>query len=315
MKVAINAGHCIGRDPGACGSQITEAELNVKYAEAVCNYLSAAWVETVYIHENELGDICDIANSENCDLFVSIHCNSASSAQATGTETFYANGSSNGEVLADCIQTQLVEAINLPDRGLKTNRLYVTANTDMPACLVEVGFISNPGEEQIMIDKADDIARAIARGITDAINKIFSSGGNSAPQSAPVEENVSDPGKISKYFSASEVACHHCGEVNISPVLLQLLDDMREAIGGPLQVSSVYRCPAHNAAVGGVPNSQHVQGTAADCLIPYGWTVDQLADLAVELNADGVGRYYYQEFVHVDVRDGRVGAGYYWDDL
>ena len=83
--------------------------------------------------------------------------------------------------------------------------------------------------------------------------------------------------------------------------LLDGLDGMREAIG-PLTLSCAYRCPAHNAEVGGVPNSQHVQGCAADVLLPDGMTVDELAAVAERCGADGIGRYWSQGFVHVDTR-------------
>ena len=112
---------------------------------------------------------------------------------------------------------------------------------------------------------------------------------------------------MAKYFSAEEMACKCCGSLGdgIDVRLQNLLDAMREAVGGPLHVSCVYRCPEHNAEVGGVPNSFHVQGKAADVLVPDGWTVDELADLAESLGADGIGRYYNDGFVHVDTR------GYY----
>lgn len=118
------------------------------------------------------------------------------------------------------------------------------------------------------------------------------------------------------YFSDDELTCHCCGkypENGMSQSLLDLLDEIRERVGGPVELSCAYRCPNHNADVGGVTNSQHVLGTAADVLVPDGWSVDKLADLAVELGADGVGRYYSNDFVHVDVRDGRVGSGYAWN--
>lgn len=121
----------------------------------------------------------------------------------------------------------------------------------------------------------------------------------------------------SKYFSDVELTCHCCGQYpddGMDENLLNLLDDIREAVGGPVEVSCAYRCPAHNAEVGGVPNSQHVLGKAADIIVPDGWTVDELADLASQLNADGIGRYYDDGFVHVDVRDGRIDAGYAWSD-
>ena len=89
-----------------------------------------------------------------------------------------------------------------------------------------------------------------------------------------------------------------------------MLDRIRERLGVPIYINSGYRCPAHNAEVGGVPNSQHVEGTAAD--ITYdGIDVDYLAQIAEECGADGIGRYYNQDFVHVDVR----GYEARWSDL
>lgn len=100
------------------------------------------------------------------------------------------------------------------------------------------------------------------------------------------------------------MACRCCGSLGdgIDVRLQNLLDELRERVGAPLTLSCCYRCPEHNAEVGGVPNSQHVLGTAADVLVPDGWTVDELADLAEEIGFDGIGRYYDEEFVHVDTR-------------
>jgi len=109
----------------------------------------------------------------------------------------------------------------------------------------------------------------------------------------------------SKYFSESELACKCCGQLpenSIDERLLQVLDAIREAAGVPVSISCAYRCPSHNAEVGGVPNSQHVDGTAADVLLPDGMTVDQLAEVAEQCGADGIGRYYDSLFVHVDTR-------------
>ena len=116
----------------------------------------------------------------------------------------------------------------------------------------------------------------------------------------------------SKYFSDSELACKCCGQLpaqGMDSRLLDVLDAMRKQAGIPLQLSCAYRCPSHNAEVGGVPDSQHVQGCAADILVPDGWTVDQLAELAEQCGMDGIGRYYGMEFVHVDTR----GEAARWD--
>lgn len=118
------------------------------------------------------------------------------------------------------------------------------------------------------------------------------------------------------YFIDREFACRHCGELppgGISAVLMAKLDELRERAGAPIIVTSGYRCPTHNRAVGGVSNSQHVRGTAAD-IVCTALTVDQLADLAAAVGFDGIGRYYGSGFVHVDVRDGgRSPNTYKWE--
>jgi len=120
---------------------------------------------------------------------------------------------------------------------------------------------------------------------------------------------------MSKYFSEKEQVCKCCGQLppnGMSDVLLSKLDELRELAGEPIHVSCMYRCPKHNAEVGGVPNSQHIDGTAADIYCDN-LTVDELADLAVKVGFDGIGRYYEDQFVHVDVRDnGESPNGYTW---
>ena len=81
--------------------------------------------------------------------------------------------------------------------------------------------------------------------------------------------------KIGTYFDDYEFACK-CGRHGydsdghpildhvIDKRLVDVLDAIRERIGKPIEVLSGYRCPEHNAEVRGVPNSQHVEGTAAD---------------------------------------------------
>ncbi len=111
--------------------------------------------------------------------------------------------------------------------------------------------------------------------------------------------------KLSQHFDSSEFACKcGCGGLNngadINPRLVEVLERMRAIIGEPLVLSCGYRCPTHNAEVGGVWNSQHVYGTAADVLCPEGVDVEDLYDAAKFAGADGIGKYWWG--VHVDVR-------------
>ena len=73
-----------------------------------------------------------------------------------------------------------------------------------------------------------------------------------------------------KWFSMSEFACKCCGQLppsmraNIVALVDNVLDPAREEFGGPVTVNSAYRCPKHNLALGGVVNSQHMKGEAAN---------------------------------------------------
>ena len=168
MLVAINAGHCVGKDCGAVGAYSTEAEIVRDVAKIVCSDLNAVGINTVFIQENDLSDICNIANTADADLFISIHCNSAGNPSAVGTETYFYNGSKASAQLAKCVQSQLVNSMKSVDRGLKDGSwLYVLKHTAMPAVLTELDFINNPHREKYMNDHKALMAHAIARAVTD----------------------------------------------------------------------------------------------------------------------------------------------------
>lgn len=121
---------------------------------------------------------------------------------------------------------------------------------------------------------------------------------------------------LRQHFSKEEMACKHCGELppyGMSDMLMDGLEDLRRRIGKPVIVSSGYRCPEWNKKSGGVYNSQHVLGTGADIYVE-GMSVYELAKICKEI-FDGVGEYYQQGFVHVDMRSNGAETGYYqWDD-
>lgn len=68
----------------------------------------------------------------------------------------------------------------------------------------------------------------------------------------------------SEHFSEKELACKHCGENRVTPELLDLAEKVRSILGVPMIVHCAYRCPIHNAEVGGVSGSTHVRGMAMD---------------------------------------------------
>ena len=73
-----------------------------------------------------------------------------------------------------------------------------------------------------------------------------------------------------KWFKEKEFACKCCGQLpplareNVKALVREVLDPVREKLGMPIVVNSGYRCEKHNKDVGGVRNSQHLRGEAAD---------------------------------------------------
>lgn len=314
MKIFINPGHCIGVDPGACGNGLEEASVAMNISQRVSKYLQAVGYITKVFSYDGLSAIVDDSNSWNADLFVSIHCNAATGS-ARGTET-YTTGSSEGRKLASAIHNQLLAKIpQTVDRGVKIRGFYVIQYTNAPAVLVETAFIDNPTDAKLLIEHEDDFARAIACGITDYVFQNFKQHDTSFKPipdviDKPVDSKVADT-KLSKHFDRGEFACHHCGDcIEISPRLLELLEQLRANIGNlPIHINSGYRCPSHNSNIGGVKNSQHLLGTAADLAIPNNLTLQEFLRHVEHLPFDWIGVYPLSYFIHVDVRNGGIGTG------
>ncbi len=110
-------------------------------------------------------------------------------------------------------------------------------------------------------------------------------------------------GDLSAHFSKSEFACHCCGELKIEEGLIAGLEQLRALAGKEIVVHDGYRCPAHNQKVGGVPNSEHTRGMAADIAIP-GLSLQEMYDLALQVPtfcSGGIG-VYDGDFLHLDNR-------------
>ncbi len=110
-------------------------------------------------------------------------------------------------------------------------------------------------------------------------------------------------GDLSPHFSRVEFACHcGCGKMIVDLRLIEALEALRERIGRPIIVISGCRCAVHNRRKGGVPNSQHLRGRAADLRIA-GLSPEEIARHAETIQAireGGIG--LYDTFVHLDVR-------------
>lgn len=116
-----------------------------------------------------------------------------------------------------------------------------------------------------------------------------------------------DSTKLSANFRASEFLCKGtgcCTHGQIDDKLVQILQKIRDHFGKPVHISSAYRCSAWNKRVGGVSNSYHCYGQAADIKVE-GTAPAEVAKYAESIGVLGIGLYETNadgHFVHVDTR-------------
>ena len=113
----------------------------------------------------------DGANSWGADYFISIHTNASVSPNAQGTEVLVYSSPSRSASLAEDVLREVTEVTGFESRGVKLRPgLYVLRKTNMPAILVELGFISNPYEANFMANNPSLFARGIYQGLLDYLS-------------------------------------------------------------------------------------------------------------------------------------------------
>lgn len=103
-----------------------------------------------------------------------------------------------------------------------------------------------------------------------------------------------------KSFSPREIACKGTGSLLVDETALDKLQELRDKLGIPMLVTSAYRAPEHNRAVGGAKNSYHMKGVAFDIRMenhdPHAFEL-----MARDVGFRGVGYYTKQGFMHIDL--------------
>ena len=106
------------------------------------------------------------ANSWGADYFISLHTNASDIESASGIEGYAYARPSRAFSLGEDIVRALINVTGLPNRGMKVRtNLYVLRKTAMPAVLIELGFITNPGDASLMSEQPELFARGIYEGI------------------------------------------------------------------------------------------------------------------------------------------------------
>lgn len=179
--IVLDAGHG-GSDSGAVGylngNQVLEKNLTLEITNKVKERLEERGYKVSMTRTGDtlpsLVERPTQANEEEAAIFVSIHINSVDNApSANGTEIYYANSNNgddysvNSKKLAENILTRMLYYMQSTNRGVKTAEHAVTKRCDMPASLVEVGFITNPTEVYNMT--TEEYQYKAAQGICEGI--------------------------------------------------------------------------------------------------------------------------------------------------
>jgi len=169
--IVVDAGHG-GRDPGAIGSGgIYEKTINLQVAQRVAGLLAQRGVSVIMTRRDdrfiELEDRADLANQRNADLFVSIHSDSAPNRQVQGFTLYVAGAASaSARRAAGCLNRTLA-ATGSEGHGIREADYKVLVQTNCPAILIELGYLSNPQDTLRLKDPTHQnrLAQAIADGI------------------------------------------------------------------------------------------------------------------------------------------------------
>lgn len=106
------------------------------------------------------------ANSWGADYFISLHCNASTNTEVSGSEVYVYSETSRAYPLGVDILTGLHDATGLPNRGMRINpSLYVLRRTTMPALLVEMGYLTNIVDAQLLAMEPQLFARGIYNGM------------------------------------------------------------------------------------------------------------------------------------------------------
>lgn len=180
--IVIDPGHG-GKDSGAVGTWSQEKDIVLEVCFLVRRALGSA-VDVMLTRSDDrfltLQERPGISNKLAADAFVSVHCNSADNKAAKGWEIFTTPGQNNSDKLADAIGKQYGDEFpafksrcDLSDGDLdKEANFSVIRGTNCPSTLLELGFISNVEEEEILNNPEYQLAaaEAIASGILDFLN-------------------------------------------------------------------------------------------------------------------------------------------------
>lgn len=199
VKIVVDAGHG-GIDGGASTGDVIEKNVTLAIAQKVERQLKRLGAEVVMTRTTD-GDVLEehapseefstlrerkkqdiflrsnLVKSSKPDIFVTIHANAIPEEKWRGAQVFYhKEGHENSELLAKAIQSSIKESLQNTNReALAIKQIYLLKKAEVPAVLVETGFLSN-NEERALLSSGeyqDKMAEAIVEGIEGYVNLEF----------------------------------------------------------------------------------------------------------------------------------------------
>ena len=177
-KIYIDQGHNPNNpNAGAEGNGFREQDLVYRIGVLTAEYLRAAGLDVRLSrptaatqlgtsNTTSLAARVNDANAWGADYFISLHANASDITSASGSEAFVYRMGTEAQVLAENILTQLNNITGLPNRGVSARpTLYVLRRTQMPATLIELGFITNPYDAELMAYSPQLFAQGVANGV------------------------------------------------------------------------------------------------------------------------------------------------------
>lgn len=182
--IIIDPGHG-GIDGGAFCQGIKESDVNLNIAIKIRDVFKEMGISTLMTRESDIS-LCEeryhkkddligranIINKTNACFYLSIHLNIFKQPNVRGLEILYNDKNEGSFALASNIYNSYLKQFKY-GRGIVKNRdLYLLANTNIPGCLIECGFLSNNDERELLI--SDNYQLSLARIIADGSIKYLS---------------------------------------------------------------------------------------------------------------------------------------------
>jgi N-acetylmuramoyl-L-alanine amidase len=175
MRIVLDAGHG-GHDSGAVGHGLREKDLTLKIVQYMREIFNNEYEGHVLRLTRDsdiflsLDERSRIANNFNAQFFLSVHINAHTTATANGYETFIWNGETVSRAsisYQNVIHPIIFNATKMTDRGKKRANFSVLRQTNAPALLTEIGFISNVNDANKL--KSDQYLQNVARAHVESI--------------------------------------------------------------------------------------------------------------------------------------------------